>query len=318
MPDEKSSEDGEGEHPDNVLYDLYEKYIGEPEEDTDVYLGFGLFFSGVGLGILSLVLFGVSFGILEYDTAAYWDWTTVAYATGMLTVPAIITGIVVLLPVEERAVYAAASGGVLDVVAVLWFVSAYPYNWNEFGRGTTLGVVSLYAIGLLLVVGSTGAALIADQLQRYQKPGPADIQPMEESEDEGEHISDEQIEADIEEAMSGVDLSWGGVEKSENRSLTFSEDADMAGTQLAGGMAKTTRSSGVDSQINSLKQMKGGEKKTARSNSTVDDQTQKLRELRERRKREQAEKDVAASPASVAGGSSGGLLARIKQFFSGS
>ena len=31
-----------GETPDNVLFDLYERYIGEPEAETDVYLGFGL------------------------------------------------------------------------------------------------------------------------------------------------------------------------------------------------------------------------------------------------------------------------------------
>lgn len=315
MPDEEATEGDEGAVPDNVLYELYEKYIGDPEEETDVYLGFGLFFTGVGMGVLSLLLFGVSFGLLEYGTDPYWLWSEFAYATGMLALPAIITGIVVLLPVEERAVYAAATGAAINLVAVLWFATAYPSSWNNYGTGTTLGVVSLYALGLLLVVGSTGAALIADQLQRYQKPGPADIQPMEEDEDERETISDEQIQADIEEAMSGVDLSWGGVERSDNRNLTFSDDADMAGTELRGGMAKTTRSSGVDSQLNSLKAMKGGEKKTARSQSTVDDQTQKLRELRERRKREQAEKDAAASGGSgrLGGTSGGGLWSRIKR-----
>ena len=47
MPTEEAAEDGSGEAvPDNVLYDLYETYIGEPEEETDVYLGFGLFFGG--------------------------------------------------------------------------------------------------------------------------------------------------------------------------------------------------------------------------------------------------------------------------------
>jgi hypothetical protein len=314
MPDEEHPEDGVDEVPDNVLYELYEQYIGEPEEDTDVYLGFGLFFSGVGMGILSLLLFGVSFGVLEYGSNPYWLWSEVAYAVGLLALPATITGIVVLLPVEERAVYAAGAGAVVNVVAVLWFVTAYPNNWNNFGVGTTLGVVSLYAVGLLLVVGSTGAALIADQLQRYQTPGPADIEPVEEDEDESESISDEQIEADIEDAMSGVELSWGGVERSENRNLQFSEDADMSGAQLSGGMAKTTRSSGVDSQIDSLKAMKGGEKKTARSESTVDDQTKKLKELRERRQREQAQKDAAAGGAGVgsSGRGSGGIIGRVK------
>lgn len=315
MPTEEAAEDGsEEEIPDNVLYDLYEKYIGEPEEDTDVYLGFGLFFTGVGLGALALVLAVVMFGVLEHGSDAYWLWSEAAYATGMLALPAIITGVVVLLPVEDRAVYAAGTGAALNALAVVWFVTAYPGSWNEGGTTTTLAVLGLYAVGLVLVVGSTGAALIADQLERYQQPGPADIQPIEDDEPE-ETISDAEIEADIEDAMSGVDLSWGGVERSQNRNLSFSSDADMEGTQLAGGAAKTTRSSGVDSQLDSLKAMKGGEKKTARSESTVDDQTAKLRELRERRKREQAEKDVAAGGAGVGGveGSSDGFLTRIKR-----
>lgn len=312
-----SAEDtGEGEsvggHPDNVLYDLYETYIGEPEEDTDVYLGFGLFFGGVGMGLLSLVLFGASFGLMEYGTAAFWLWSEFAYAMGMLALPATITGVVVLLPVEDRAVYAACGGAGLNVVAVLWFTTVYPSNWNNFGVGTTLSVVGLYALGLLLVVGSTGAALVANQLEHHRTPGPADIDPVQEEADE-ESFSDAEIEADIESAMEDVQLSWGGVERSENRNLQFSEDEDLAAPSLSQGMAKTTRSSGVDSQIDSLKAMKGGEKKTARSTSTVDDQTTKLKELRERRKREQAEKEAAAAGAGSVGGSSGGLWARLKR-----
>jgi hypothetical protein len=315
MPTEEAAENGSTEEiPDNVLYDLYETYIGEPEEDTDVYLGFGLFFSGVGMGVLALLLAVVSFGVLDHGSGAYWQWSEAAYATGMLALPAIITGVVVLLPVEERAVYAAGTGTAINVLAVVWFVTAYPESWNEGGTTTTLAVVGVYAVGLVLVVGSTGAALIADQLERYQQPGPADIQPVEEDEPE-ETISDAEVEADIEDAMSGVDLSWGGVERSQNRNLSFSEDVDMEGTTLSGGTAKTTRSSGVDSQLNSLKAMKGGETKTARSESTVDDQTAKLRELRERRKREQAEKDAAAGGSGIGGVDDGreGLLTRIKR-----
>jgi len=315
MPTEEAAEDGsDGEVPDNVLYDLYETYIGDPEEDTDVYLGFGLFFTGVGMGVLALLLAVVSFGVLEHGSSAYWLWSEYAYATGMLAPPALITGVVVLLPVEDRAVYAAGTGAALNALAVVWFMTAYPASWNEGGTTTTLAVVGLYAIGLVLVVGSTGAALIADQLERYQQPGPADIEPVDEDEPE-ETISDAEIEADIEDAMSGVDLSWGGVERSENRNLSFSSDADMEATKLVGGAAKTTRSSGVDSQLNSLKAMKGGEKKTARSESTVDDQTAKLKELRDRRKREQADKDAAAGGSGIGGveGSSDGLLTRIKR-----
>jgi hypothetical protein len=309
MSGEERDEDESGSGtPDNVLYGLYETYIGEPDEDSDVYLGFGLFFSGVGLGILSLLLFGVSFGVLEYGTDPYWLWSEIAYGIGLLALPALITGVVVLLPVEDRAVYASGVGLAIDVVAVAWFAAAYPSTWNDFGVGTTLSVVSLYAVGLLFVVGSTGAALVADQLERARTPGPADIEAVADDEEEAETISDEAIEADIESAMADVELSWGGVAKNDNRNLNFSEDPDLETTKLSGGTAKTTRSQGVDSQLNSLKAMKGGEKKTARSESTVDDQTAKLKELRERRQREQ---EAAAGGGGV-NGSAGGFLRRVK------
>ncbi|WP_435318183.1 DUF7139 domain-containing protein [Haloarchaeobius sp. TZWSO28] len=317
MSDEATAETGDSgaeSHPDNPLYKLYERYIGEPEEETDVYLGFGLFFSGIVVGVVALLLALVSFSTLEPQSDAFWNWTRISYALGMLALPATITGIVVLLPVERRAVYASMVGSVLDVGAVLWFVSVYPAQWNDYGAGTTLGVISLYALGLVLVVGSTGAALVADQLERYKKPGPADIQAVEdEVDEEGENYSDEEIQADIDAAMSGVDLSWGGMEKNSNRNLNFNiDDGDMDTSSFSQKTAKVTRSSGIDSQLSNLKAMRGGQKKTATSNSTVDDQTQKLKELRERRERE-AERKQEDSSLGGTGGSSVGLWGKVKR-----
>ena len=40
--------------PDNVLFEWYGRYIGDPETETDVYLGFGLFFGGIALGVGAL------------------------------------------------------------------------------------------------------------------------------------------------------------------------------------------------------------------------------------------------------------------------
>ncbi len=38
---------------DGYLFDLYRRYIGEPEDRTDVYVGFGLFLGGIGLAIVA-------------------------------------------------------------------------------------------------------------------------------------------------------------------------------------------------------------------------------------------------------------------------
>ncbi|MFC4405865.1 DUF7139 domain-containing protein [Haloarchaeobius iranensis] len=316
MADEEPSTTATGPDespPDNPLYNLYREYIGEPEEETDVYLGFGLFFGGIVVGVVALFLF-VWGGMQEARTAPYFLRMGPAYGLGMLSLPAVITGIVVLLPVEPRAVYAASAGAVVDLAAVGFFWYAYPSDWNGYGADYTLPIVMLYAVGLVLVVGSTGAALVANQIEHYRKPGPADIEPIEEDEQEDEEsYSEAEIQADIDQAMSGVDLSWGGVEKSKNRRLQFDVDEEMDTSAFSQQTANVTRSQGVDSQIQNLKAMKGGEKKTATSNSTVDDQTQKLKELRERRQQEEQRKSEKSTSIAAATGGGDGFFARVKR-----
>ncbi len=105
--------------------------------------------------------------------------------------------------------------------------------------------------------------------------------------------------------MDGVELSWGGVEKTEHSRLTFSEDEfDDIDVDV---QAKTTRSSGVDSQVAGLKGLKGGETKTTTSSSTVDDQTAKLRELREEQQANEASSSATESESAVSS-----LLDRIR------
>ncbi|WP_135819658.1 DUF7139 domain-containing protein [Halostella litorea] len=286
----------------NQLFEWYRTYIGEPDARTDVYLGFGLFFGGIALGVIALVLF-LWGSAAEPRTGAYFARMGPAYTLGMLSLPAAMTGIVVLLPVEKKAQYAAAVGGAINLLAVVGFNVVYPDDWNGYGADYTMEVVATYATGLTVVVGATGAALVAHQLAQV-KPGPGDIEVSEDEDDEGETISDEQIESDIESAMEGVDMSWGGVEKHEGRKISVNTDTDIdvSGMDVE---AETSRSSGVDSQVQGLRQMKGGEKKTATSESTVDDQTAKLNELRQQKR----EDDEAASADD---GGLDGLLSRLR------
>lgn len=298
---------GSGEIPDNGLFALYEEYLGEPEEKTDVYLGFTLFIGGILGAVAGLGLFMVANG-KPPDSESYFRWAKPAFALGMLALPTTVSGIVVLLPIDRRAVYATLAGFVITVIATGGFWTAYPSDWAGFGSNETLPIVGLYALGLTIVVGSTGAALIADQIARMKVPGPADIQPVEDEEG-GEDISDEQIRSDIDEAMEGVNLSWGGVEKHEGSSLSFSAD-DLEGQKLDANLGtKVTRSSGTtDSAVSGLKGLKGGENKTAKSESTVDDQTAALNQLKQERKEEEERREAAGA----GGGSSGGLVGKVK------
>jgi len=137
--------------PENRLFDWYRTYIGEPDARTDVYLGFGLFFGGIALGVLALVLF-LWGSLAEPRTDPYFARIGPAYTLGMLSLPMAMIGIVTLLPVEKKAHYAAAAGGVVNLAAVVWFNVAYPADWNGYGADQTMQVVSVYATGLTVVV----------------------------------------------------------------------------------------------------------------------------------------------------------------------
>jgi hypothetical protein len=275
--------------PNNVLFEWYERYIGEPEAETDVYLGFGLFFAAVGLALLALVLFLVGVGVYGIREDGYFAVARLAYASGMLSVPLAMFSIVVLLPVKQRATFAAGAGVAITVAAVVGFAAVYPDNWFDYGGTQTLYIVSAYAIGLMVVTAATGAALIAHHLHRTQAPAPSEIREPEE-EEETESYSTEEIERDIEEAMADVEMTWGGVEKSENRSLKL--NTDFADAEMeAGGLGlegnKRVESGGVDAQVEGLKNLKGGDTKTATSESTVDDQTAALNELKQQKQDDQ-------------------------------
>lgn len=302
----ETGDDGDADLPDNRLFEWYRTYIGEPDGRTDVYLGFGLFFSGIALAAVALLLFLFS-GTMAYASDAFWTWRRPAYALGMLSLPASLVGVTVLLPVERRAVFAAAGGAAVTVVAVLGFALVYPENWNVAeATDYSMQVVGLYATGLAVVVASTGAALVAHQLEQARKPRPSDIEPVEEEEPD-EHYSEEEIQADIDAAMDGVDISWGGVEKTDHKTLNFSYDEgdiDKSGMEFE---ATKTRSTGVDSQVSGLKQLKGGEKKTGRGTG-VDDQTSKLNELKQQKRKEEAEETATTT-------SKPGLFDRIKALF---
>ncbi|AHF99414.1 permease [Halostagnicola larsenii XH-48] len=268
---------------DGYLFDLYRQYIGEPSGRNDVYVGFGLFFGGIGLAVTALVLF-IWASTHEPRSAAYVTWTEPAYGFGMLSLPAMMLGIVVLLPSNRRMLYTSLMGAAVTFGAVLGFFYAYPSDWNGHGQNYTVEVVAIYAVGIAGLIASTGGALIAHYLELAQSAGVTETRDGDEQAG-SESYTDEEIQQDIDDAMEDVELSWGGVEKGDNTKLNFSSH-EFDNVEI-GDTATTTRSSGVDSQVAGLKGLKGGETKTTTSSSSVEDQTAKLKELREQKRAEE-------------------------------
>ncbi|WP_254523603.1 DUF7139 domain-containing protein [Natrinema caseinilyticum] len=271
---------------DGYLFDLYRRYIGEPEDRTDVYAGFGLFLGGIGLAVIGLVLFlwGNTF---EARSPGYFAWVGPAYALAMTALPVTMFGIVTLLPSERRVLYASTGGVTITIAAVVGFLVAYPKDWNGYRNDYTVEVIATYAVGLAFITASTGAALIAHYLTMAQRADAAGTGTTDADGNDDPEITDAQIQRDIDDAMEDVELSWGGVEKTEHRRLSFSnDDFDDVSVDTDAGTT-TTRSAGVDAQVAGLNGLKGGETKTITSSATVDDQTAKLKALRKQKRAEE-------------------------------
>lgn len=258
------------------LVELYRSYIGEPDETVDVYLGFGLFFAAITVALLA---FGAFVYSNRFTAPALYTYREVAFALGMATLPLALLGIVVLLPVDRRGVVSGLTGTVVCLAAIGAFVWAYPFDWDVGSTTYSLPVMVVYGSGIAALLGSTGAALVAYHIDRA-RPRPESLEPAEE--DREESYTDEEIRGDIDEAMADVELNWGGVARTETSPLQLSsefDDVDASGLEVE---ATRVESDGVEDQVAGLRTVKGGERKTARSASTVDDQTARLAELRQR------------------------------------
>ena len=271
---------------DGRLFDWYRTYIGEPDREVDVYLGFALFVGGIGLGAAAFAIAAAGQAL----GAEGFFFRKAAFATGMVALPATVASVVVLLPVGRRAVYGGALGALVCLGGVAFFWTVYPYNWaTGTGPQYAVQVLFVYGVGLASLLAATGGALVAYHIDRA-RPHPGAIEGLDE--DTGESYSDEDIERDIEEAMADVELSWGGVEKHEGTDLKITPDTegmDLSGMNVA---ADRVHRSGVDEQVANLQGIKGGDPEAARSTATVDDQTTQLQELRRRQREEAAQTRV--------------------------
>jgi hypothetical protein len=279
---------------DNRLFEWYRTYIGEPDREVDVYLGFTLFFAAVGLGVAA---FGVTVLVGGASGQAY-GLRELAFVLGMASLPTALGSIVVLLPVDRRGLVGAGVGALVCFAAIVWFTLVYPNQWSTGSQTFSVQVLFVYSVGLTALLASTGAALVAYHIDQM-RPGPADFEPAED-ESEAESYTDEEIRQDIAESLEEVDLNWGGVERDENTQLDFvSDDSEFDTSGMQVEVDRVRSETSVDDQVSGLKSIKGGDDKTARSETTVDDQTAQLTQLKQRREQEQAEAGEERALASV-------------------
>jgi len=293
----------------NRLLEYYRRYVGDPDRTIDVYAGFGLFFAGIGLGLVGVAIFFYS-ATLPSEALSTYAVREVAGVAAAVGLPALLLGVVVLLPVDRRMVYLAGVGTAITLVAVGLFTWAYPYYWNVPDTDYSAQVVAVYTLGLVAVIAATGSALVAHRVERATgvaaggaagagsaaggAGGEGSAGGADGAGADGESVTDAEVRADIERELEDAELTWGGVERSETRRLELDtsavDDVDVDREKLAGSATETRTTSGtVNDAVSELKGLQGGETKTA-SGSGTDDQAAKLRELREQQ-RQEAEAD---------------------------
>ena len=284
----------------NPLLTYYRRYIGAPDRTVDVYAGFGLFFASVGLIAVGVAVFLYSATLPANEQQTY-AIRQVAAISGAIGLPALLASIVVLLPVDKRMVYLSAVGGSICLAAVVLFAWAYPHSWNVTNPPDySAQGVAIYSLGIVLVITSTGAALVAHRVEQETATAPQS-QARETDDAEEETISDEDVRADIDRELEKTELSWGGVEKKKTKRLKLDTTAvDDVDREQFVNSAKETRvqTSSVNDAVSQLQGLQGGKKATA-SGEGVDNQADALRQLREQQKQKEKEAQEAAKERSL-------------------
>ena len=275
------------------LFSVYRRYIGEPAGKQEVYLGFGAFFAGIFLGVASLVLFLYS-GTQTTGSDTYWQLREAALVFVMLGLPSVALSVSILLPVGRRTTATSLVGVLVCLVAAVWLTQVYPDSWSS--AGNDVPVLSTYAIGVVVLAASTGSGLVAQYLDRQAPDEVRRVTEVErEQRDQREEggsnsVSDEQVAADIDDAMSDSNLTWGGVEERPNSKrlkIDMPEsDTDIDDSNLDAGTETRSSGDGVNDAVDGLRQMQADEQNTARAQSP-DDQVDALTAFREQQQEDE-------------------------------
>ncbi|MHB9286563.1 DUF1508 domain-containing protein [Halobacteriales archaeon Cl-PHB] len=142
----------EGTAYDGRLFELYTKYVTEPESKKDVY-GYTLLVVGYLLaigGMLAYFIGPTGSGTAQSTQFLVRKVAAVPSAMGLIFS---LLGIVLLLPVTRRSLIAAVFGTLVALASVGLFLVYYPYNWHEGTPSYSGEIIGLYTAGIAIVAG---------------------------------------------------------------------------------------------------------------------------------------------------------------------
>ncbi|MBB6646535.1 DUF7139 domain-containing protein [Halobellus ruber] len=278
-----------------LLHEWHRQFIGPVTDSRTVYAGFALFFAGVGLIVVSIATFLWSTTTDPTGRFKFVLWE-LAVLTGASGIPAVLLGVTVLLPVSRRVDAAGTIGVVVCIAGTAWFSQVYPAAWYP----NASAVVGVYALGAVVVVATAGTALSSyhaeltgRRVAREQLDDDGTAGGDADGSSSGETVTDEQVQADIEEAMSGAEVNWGGVERDSGRSITIrsSEGDEFEAPDPDTVEATESRGESVDDAVAGLQGLRGEGPKTESSSSGTDEQADALAELRATREQSESTDD---------------------------
>jgi hypothetical protein len=278
------------------LHEWHRRFIGPVTDSRTVYAGFALFFAGVALVVVSIATFLWSTTTDPTGTFKFVLWE-LAVLTGASGIPAVLLGVTVLLPVSRRVDAAGTLGVVVCLAGTAWFSQVYPAAWYP----NASAVVGVYAVGAVVVVATAGTALSSYHAEltgrRLAREQLDDDDGAAGSDADGSSgdgtVTDEQVQADIDEAMAGAEVNWGGVERDSGRSITIrsSEGDEFEAPDPDTVKATESRGESVDDAVAGLQGLRGEGPKTASSSSGTDEQADALAELRATREQSESTDD---------------------------
>ena len=137
---------------DGRLFELYTKYVSEPESKKDVY-GYSLLVVGYLLALIGMLIYFVG------PTSAGVSQDTIFLVRKLAAIPAgiglvaTLFGIVLMLPVTRRSLAVTVLGAIAAVAAIGLFTMYYPNNWQQGSPSYSGLIITLYSVGVALVAG---------------------------------------------------------------------------------------------------------------------------------------------------------------------
>lgn len=136
------------------LSDTYDSGpIGAVWDKGQLVSGVAMFVFGATLLALGIVAATTDVFINVFDLGAMWETRQIGGVFAGMGVPAMIVGVVSVLPTSRRQRLGTLAGLTLSLFAVFMFVAYFPEYWNvSDGTDYTLRIITVYSTGLLIML----------------------------------------------------------------------------------------------------------------------------------------------------------------------